>query len=158
MEIKRVFDLLQNYMQKYPNQQTALAGKKNGAWVKYSIKDYIEDIVAHGVIISKVTLGVHLVDITDQRTALSYRVDEMGVYILSVQENSNAAYAGLQSGDRIVTVDGQEVESSQQVIDIIATQQIGDVLEMDIVRRGEQQHLSITMYGPNQDPGSIQQT
>ena len=42
MEIKRVFDLLQNYMEKYPNQQTALAGKKNGAWVKYSIKDYIE--------------------------------------------------------------------------------------------------------------------
>ena len=123
-----------------------------------NIKDYIEDIVAHGVIVSKVTLGVHLVDITDQRTALSYRVDEMGVYILSVQENSNAAYAGLQSGDRIVTVDGVEVESSQQVIDIIATKQIGDVLEMDIVRRGEQQHLSITMYGPNQDPASIQQT
>ena len=122
------------------------------------IKDYIEDIVAHGVIVSKVTLGVHLVDITDQRTALSYRVDEMGVYILSVQENSNAAYAGLQSGDRIVTVDGQEVESSQQVIDIIATKQIGDVLEMDIVRGGQEQHLSITMYGPNQNPGSVQQT
>lgn len=42
MEIKRVFDLLQNYVEKYPNQQVALAGKKNGAWVKYSINDYIE--------------------------------------------------------------------------------------------------------------------
>ena len=42
MEIKRVFDLLQHYVEKYPNQQVALAGKKNGEWVKYSIQDYIE--------------------------------------------------------------------------------------------------------------------
>ena len=32
MEIKRVFDLLDNYVEKYPNQQVALAGKKNGQW------------------------------------------------------------------------------------------------------------------------------
>ena len=42
MEIKRVFDLLQHYVEKYPNQQVALAGKKNGKWVNYSIQDYIE--------------------------------------------------------------------------------------------------------------------
>ena len=42
MEIKRVFDLLQNYLEKYPNQQVALAGKKNGEWVKYSIQSYVE--------------------------------------------------------------------------------------------------------------------
>ena len=42
MEIKRVFDLLQHYLEKYPNQQVALAGKKNGEWVKYSIQDYVE--------------------------------------------------------------------------------------------------------------------
>ena len=42
MEIKRVFDLLQNYVEKYPNQQAALAGKKNGEWVKYSAHDYLE--------------------------------------------------------------------------------------------------------------------
>ena len=42
MEVKRVFDLLQNYVEKYPDQKTALAGKKNGQWVHYSIQDYIE--------------------------------------------------------------------------------------------------------------------
>ena len=41
MEVKRVFDLLQNYVEKHPEQQTALAGKKNGQWVHYSIQDYI---------------------------------------------------------------------------------------------------------------------
>lgn len=42
MEIKRVFDLLDNYVEKYPNQQEALAGKKNGQWVKYSSTSYKE--------------------------------------------------------------------------------------------------------------------
>lgn len=42
MEIKRVFDLLQNYVELHPEQKTALAGKKNGKWVHYSIQDYIE--------------------------------------------------------------------------------------------------------------------
>ena len=123
-----------------------------------SIKDYIEDIVAHGEVVSRVTLGVQLLDATDQRTALSYRLDELGVYILSVQDNSNAAYAGLKAGDRIVSIDGAEVESAQQVIDIINSKQVGDTLEMVIVRDGEEQQLSVILYGPNQDPANIQQT
>lgn len=123
-----------------------------------NIKDYIEDIVAHGEVVSRVTLGVQLLDATDQRTALSYRLDELGVYILSVQDNSNAAYAGLKVGDRIVSIDGTEVESAQQVIDIISGKEVGDTLEMVIVRGGEEQQLSVILYGPNQDPANIQQT
>ena len=52
MEIKRVFDLLQNYVEKYPNQQVALAGKKNGQWVNYSSQSYKEhsDILSYALI------------------------------------------------------------------------------------------------------------
>lgn len=42
MEIKRIFDLLPNFLEKYPNQPVSLAGKKDGEWRKYSIKEYIE--------------------------------------------------------------------------------------------------------------------
>ena len=42
MEIKRVFDLLPYYMEKYPDQTVALAGKKDGDWRRYSMKEYIE--------------------------------------------------------------------------------------------------------------------
>lgn len=123
-----------------------------------NIKDYIEDIVAHGEVVSRVTLGAQLLDATDQRTALSYRVAEPGVYIYSIQENSNAAYAGLMVGDRIVSIDGTEVESAQQVTDIINSKEVGDTLELVIVRGGEEQQLTVILYGPNQDPGKIQQT
>ena len=42
MEVRRVFDLLAHYKEKYPDQQLALAGKVNGEWRKYSIDEYIE--------------------------------------------------------------------------------------------------------------------
>ncbi len=52
MEIKRVFDLLDNYVEKYPNQEVALAGKKNGQWVKYSSTSYKEhaDVLSYALI------------------------------------------------------------------------------------------------------------
>ena len=42
MEVKRVFDLLANYKEQYPDQKVALAGKVNGQWREYSIDEYIE--------------------------------------------------------------------------------------------------------------------
>ena len=42
MEVKRVFDLLANYKEKYPDQKVALAGKVNGQWREFGIDEYIE--------------------------------------------------------------------------------------------------------------------
>ena len=42
MEVRRVFDLLAHYKEKYPDQKVALAGKVNGQWREYSIDEYIE--------------------------------------------------------------------------------------------------------------------
>ena len=40
--IKRVFDLLPHYKEKFPDQKVALASKVNGKWREYSIDEYIE--------------------------------------------------------------------------------------------------------------------
>lgn len=42
MEEKRLIDILDLYEEKYPNQEVALAKKENGAWKKYSIREYRE--------------------------------------------------------------------------------------------------------------------
>ncbi len=44
MEIKRIFDLLPYYEEKFKPKDDVLAGKENGEWKKYSIKE-IRDIV-----------------------------------------------------------------------------------------------------------------
>ena len=42
MEVKRLFDILKLYVEKYPNQDVALAAKEKGSWRKYSIQEYVE--------------------------------------------------------------------------------------------------------------------
>ena len=42
MAEKRLFDILDLYLEKYPNQDTALARKAAGKWIKYSIQEYVE--------------------------------------------------------------------------------------------------------------------
>jgi len=42
MEVTRIFDILPYYLENHPNQDCALSAKRNGQWIKYSIKDYIE--------------------------------------------------------------------------------------------------------------------
>lgn len=44
MEVTRIFDVLDQYLEKYPNQEIAIAGKVNHEWVKYNIQDYIRQV------------------------------------------------------------------------------------------------------------------
>ena len=42
MEVTRLFDILDNYLDKYPNQDAALACKREGTWLKFSIQEYVK--------------------------------------------------------------------------------------------------------------------
>lgn len=52
MEEKRIFDILTTYLQKHPQQDTALAKKENGEWKRYSIKEYADttNIISYALI------------------------------------------------------------------------------------------------------------
>lgn len=42
MEVTRIFDLLPHYLEQHPDQQTALASKRDGRWQSVSIQQYSE--------------------------------------------------------------------------------------------------------------------
>jgi long-chain acyl-CoA synthetase len=52
MDVTRLFDLLDNYLVKYPDQKTAMACKRDGVWVKYSIQQYVEltNLISYGML------------------------------------------------------------------------------------------------------------
>lgn len=52
MEILRTFDLLERFIEKYPEKDDVLAGKENKQWIKYSSKDYAEiaNMVSYGLL------------------------------------------------------------------------------------------------------------
>jgi long-chain acyl-CoA synthetase len=69
MEVLRVFDLLENFREKYSYKDDILAGKDNGNWVKYNVEDYIEqsDLFSYGLLASGINKGDIIATITNNR-------------------------------------------------------------------------------------------
>jgi S1-C subfamily serine protease len=62
--------------------------------------------------------------------------------VVEVLPDSGADAAGLQQGDVILTVDGEEITSNERLGEIIQDHAPGDVIEIVVEREGEQQTLT----------------
>ena len=57
MKETRLFDILKLYLEKYPNQDAALARKEGGSWRKYSIQEYVE--ITNNISYALIHLGIN---------------------------------------------------------------------------------------------------
>jgi len=94
-------------------------------------------------------LGIQMVTVTPelkeqirQRTNTEIQADQ-GVVIMKVVPNSPAAQANLQGGDVIQSVQGQRIESADQVQKIVSQTPVGDELSLEVLRNGQVQTLTI---------------
>ncbi len=63
---------------------------------------------------------------------------EPGAMIVEVEPDSPADAAGLEAGDTIVTVDGEELATENTLADVIATHEPGDTVTLEVTRPGEE--------------------
>jgi serine protease Do len=90
-------------------------------------------------------LGLGVQDLTrDLSTALGLPVQE-GAVVNQVNENSPAAKAGLRVDDVIVSLDGQKVASSNELIRTVALKRPGTVSTLDVFREGKRQQLQVKL-------------
>lgn len=108
-------------------------------------KPVIEDLMQYGYVQGRIDLGMTLIDIDDAMTAMMYRLDSTGVYVLQVTDGSNAQQAGIQSGDRIVTVNGTEVSTESEINAILDDLQVGDQITIELERSGRMGVTSFTL-------------
>lgn len=66
-----------------------------------------------------------------------YELEYNGVYVMNVLESSDFADE-LVMGDTIVELDGQRFESSEEFIDYVATQEVGQSIDLVYERDGEE--------------------
>ena len=70
---------------------------------------------------------------------------EEGIVVVNVREDSPADDAGLQSGDVIVSVDGNAVDSISNVVEAVRDAEAGDTLTFVVDRDGEDANQTLTV-------------
>ncbi|MGH9167656.1 MAG: S1C family serine protease, partial [Acidimicrobiia bacterium] len=90
-------------------------------------------------------LGVSVTTNNPQLAAEVGLAVQTGAVVVQVQGGSPADQAGLQQADVIVEAGGQPVESSQDLIDIIASWQPGQTMQMTVVRASAELSIEATL-------------
>ena len=90
-------------------------------------------------------LGVSLGPVTDDMASAMGLAANRGEIVQSVQDDSAAKDAGLQAGDIITSINGQDVTPEQTVIFLIANLQPGETVPLEVLRNGETVALSATL-------------
>jgi S1-C subfamily serine protease len=90
-------------------------------------------------------LGVTGIDVSPE-VAEEFGLDaSRGAVVDSVQDGSGADEAGLQSGDIIIAVDGEELATMAELVALVRVQQPGDNLQLTVVRDGEELDFDVTL-------------
>ena len=82
----------------------------------------------------------------DPNTANQYNLSiDKGAIIQSVEPNTPASKAGLQSGDIVVGMDGAPVTSMDDLVAQIRKHKVGDTVSIDFYRGSDKQQTKVTL-------------
>ena len=110
-----------------------------------TVKTIIGDLMEYGYVKGRVELGLSYVAVTSRASAWLYGVDSTGIYISGVDMNSDAYAAGLKAGDRIVSVNGVEIESESDIDAQLKNCKVGDTVELVFRRNRKNYKGDITL-------------
>ncbi len=103
-------------------------------------------------------LGVQPAEVTKENFSKFGLKDVRGVAIEKVLENSPAAQAGLQNGDVITRINGDEISSTRKLMRVIGEIAPDHQARLSIVRGGGEKEISVTMGKrptPKFEPGNF---
>ena len=104
-----------------------------------------QELLENGYVIGRPYLGITYLGVEDAQTAAQLGVNAYGVYVVEVVKGGPAERAGLQSGDRIVSIDGTEIASKDDLGTLMQKHAAGDTLNITIARNGQMQTVSVTL-------------
>jgi Do/DeqQ family serine protease len=109
----------------------------------------IPDLLATGYV-SRGWLGIEPRDLTWDDVEAEGLESANGVIINRIIEGTPAEQAGLRVGDVIVAVDGIDVMDRQHFMQMIGQARAGATVDLDLIRRGRDQRLAVTLGDRNE--------
>ncbi|MBL4608574.1 MAG: Do family serine endopeptidase [Pseudomonadales bacterium] len=117
-------------------------------------KASMEQILHHGEV-RRGQIGVGIQDITaDLRKAFDLKNGQQGVLVSGLAKDSPAEKAGLLSGDIIIAVNGKPTQSAGQLRSQIGIKNIGDIVEITLMRDGKKKIFDVEVGKPYQASAS----
>ena len=116
-----------------------------------TVKEIIEDIINYGKVVDRPFLGVSVVKIE----AGAYYGVTPGVYAAQLVIGGPADKAGIEIGDLILSLGGVEITESDDIIDVRDQHEVGDILEVVILRDGKQQTLYLEVGDSGDYEGAV---
>ena len=119
-----------------------------------TVVNIIRDLKDYGYVTGKISTGMEFVDINSDLSAFYYGVKDTGVYVLSVDSDSNADKAGFKRGDLITEVNGTKVSSESDVKKQLEKSKVGDTVKFKVSRNGEDKEIQLKLaeYVPSVQP------
>ncbi len=112
-----------------------------------TVKNVVNALIRDGEVRGRPALGITVGAVPD--TAAEHYDLPVGLYISMVSEGSDAEKKGLREGDIITAVNGEPAKSSQTIVDIRDTLEIGDSMTFTIWREGETFDVDIELIEYN---------
>jgi S1-C subfamily serine protease len=124
-----------------------------------TVKDVVAQLIAHGKV-EHAFLGIEGKTLTPSIARLFHLPVSSGVLVATVRPGSGAALGGLKAatnevtvegeswpagGDVIVKIDGEPVPTVERLVDVIASKQPGDEIDVEIVRGSSHQALTVKL-------------
>ncbi len=106
-----------------------------------SVKSIIESLINYGKVINRPYLGITVKYVADE----SYYGARGGVYIAEIVENGPADKAGIEVGDRIISMDGVEIVETGDIIKVRDAHEVGDAIDVVVERDGRQITLTLVI-------------
>jgi putative serine protease PepD len=127
------------------NSQIATGGGEQSAGVGFAVPvDIVRDVVPALQRDGKVERAY--IGLTTSQDA------EKGAIVVGVATGGPAAAAGLQTGDRILTIAGKEIDDANALTDRIAAHKPGEVVEIRVRRAGEEATVEVRLADRPSEP------
>ena len=112
-------------------------------------QDIITELMQNGSVTSRPALNVSLYDYTSNNQS-QYSKYEDGCYIVQIVKNGAADKAGLKQNDRILSFDGEQIQSTSDVKNVLKKHKIGDTVKMVVERDSKKVTVEITLQAQTQ--------
>jgi serine protease Do len=102
-------------------------------------------------------LGVSIQNIDDNLAAALHLPSKTGVLVSDVGRNSPAARAGIQRGDVILKVNGEAVDSTGRLRNLVAASGVSSKAQLEILRNGKTLTVPVALGAMPNDPSALRE-